>query len=81
MRFLRGVRERISSRAAIVGISGLLFVGGAAILFGAAAQAFGGSAGHLQRGSVAHTVWRVRFSVSWWRLGARTCAVWRWSGA
>ena len=49
MRFLGPVRERISSRAAIVGVAGLLFIGGAAVLFGAAAPAFGGSAGHPQR--------------------------------
>jgi len=34
MRSLSSVRERISSRAAIVGIAGLLFIGGAAVLFG-----------------------------------------------
>ena len=56
MRFLSPVRERISSRAAIVGIAGLLVIGGAAVLFGAAAPAFGGSAGRPQRGSAAHSV-------------------------
>jgi hypothetical protein len=55
MRFLGPVRERISSRVAIVGIAGLLFIGGAAALFGAAAPAFGGSAGHLQRSAAAHS--------------------------
>ena len=54
MRFLSPVRERVSSSGAIVGIAGLLFVGGAAVLFGAAAPAFGGAAGHPQRGSAAH---------------------------
>lgn len=54
MRFLSPVRERISSRAAIVGIAGLLFIGGAVVLFGAAAPAFGGSAADPQQGSAAH---------------------------
>jgi len=56
MRFLGPVRKSVSSRAAIVGIAALLCIGGATVLFGAAAPAFGGSADHPQRGSVAHSV-------------------------
>jgi uncharacterized protein len=55
MRFLSPLRERISSRAAIASIAGLLFLGGVAVFFGGAAPAFGGSAGHPQHGSAGHS--------------------------
>lgn len=51
MRSLGPVRARVSSRAAMLGIAGLLFIGGMVVLSGGGAPAFGGSAGQASQGA------------------------------